>query len=334
MGASNCGKTSLLDSLGAINLSTTSLHSETEEEKGKEKKKRAPTRGIEISQLRLSNHESFHAWDFAGQVEQFIAHNFFLTTENTAYVIMLDLSKPVTELHYDLLWWLTLVHSHNLGQAPFYEESQSTDIALMQPLVPTRSRQISRVHSGASSRSRINSASGSLGYLRPPKPSKSHRLSPPSSPIPSHHRTPSPINPTSPTFIKNFFSSSFSPSSTTIVSPPTSPRISSSYALTPVPILIVGTHHDKISESDRADLVANMEELIQEAAKSCQEYLDIIPRLYLANLLKPQSFEIKQIKEQLSLMRAALMEVRNILCVQEMTLAIPFTESVSVSSDF
>ena len=71
----------------------------------------------------------------------------------------------------------------------------------------------------------------------------------------------------------------------------------------------MGTHHEKLSESEKADLVANMEELIQEAAKSYQENLDIIPQLFLMNLLKSHSTEIRQIKEQLSLMRVAIMEV-------------------------
>ena len=319
LGASECGKTSLLNALGAISQHV-SLSSEGEDSERRRdwRKRPASTRGIEISTLRLStSREMFHVWDFAGQAEHFITHNFFLTTENTAYMLVLDLSKPLTTLHNDLMWWLNLLHMHNLGQAPFYEERQATDIALMQPSIQTRTRQISRVGTSINSapttgfRARMYSASGTLGYLKPPNRLKAFRLSPPTSPIAARRNSPSPNSPPSSSSSSAVsFLSSYTPGS--VVSSPTPTPISSSYALTPVPIVIVGSVRNELSESERARLVANMEELIQKASKTFQEYLDLIPRLFLLNPFKPQATEVKQIKEQLSLMRTAIMEVNSL----------------------
>lgn len=78
------------------------------------------TFGIDITPMQLSGKDLFSVWDFAGQVESFITHQFFISTESTIFTVVVDMTKPLKEQRTELLWWLGFIKTRNLGQVPFY----------------------------------------------------------------------------------------------------------------------------------------------------------------------------------------------------------------------
>ena len=77
------------------------------------------TYGIEITSMQLSGKDIFSVWDFAGQVESFVTHHFFISTESTVFTVVINLTKPLKEQRAQLLWWLGFIKTRNLGQVPF-----------------------------------------------------------------------------------------------------------------------------------------------------------------------------------------------------------------------
>lgn len=330
LGSTGSGKTSLLDALGTVSLPFA-------QSCDNESKKDQKTNGIEISTLPLPNRECYQVWDFSGNFDHFITHSFFLTTECTAYLIVLDLSKPLPTIRYELYWWISLIRSHAMGQAPFYEARQSIDIAQMLPARNSRPRQVSRIRAATtpvSFRSRLHSAGAAISHnLLPPKALRMPRLSPPGSPKATHRSpkpSPPPMRPVSPNFTASFTTLT---ANNVVSLPMFQTQSSSSFSLIPVPVIVVATHHDDLSESERGEISVTMEVLIQEASRSYQEHLDILSQLYLVNHLKPHSTEMKQLREQLSLMRGTIMEVwcACVCCIVMKWLS--FTEPVSISKN-
>ena len=78
------------------------------------------TFGIDITPMQLSRKDLFSVWDFAGQVESFITHQFFISTESTIFTVVVDMTKPLKEQRTELLWWLGFIKTRNLSQVPFY----------------------------------------------------------------------------------------------------------------------------------------------------------------------------------------------------------------------
>ena len=98
------------------------------------------TFGIDISPMQLSGKDLFSVWDFAGQVESFITHQFFLSTESTIFTVVVDMTKPLKDQRAELLWWLGFIKTRNLGQVPFYPSRMEQEAIPM----PSRRREIYR----------------------------------------------------------------------------------------------------------------------------------------------------------------------------------------------
>ena len=78
----------------------------------------------------------------------------------------------------------------------------------------------------------------------------------------------------------------------------------------PVPVVIVGSHYDKLEGESAAEAVRQTQELVDELRGQFEENLTISPRLYPLNCLSPVSKEIKDLKERLCEVRSELVEVR------------------------
>ena len=74
------------------------------------------TFGIEITTMQLSGKDLFSVWDFAGQVESFITHQFFISTQSTVFTVLVDLTKQLEEQRAQLMCWLGFIKMRNLGQ--------------------------------------------------------------------------------------------------------------------------------------------------------------------------------------------------------------------------
>lgn len=74
------------------------------------------TFGIEITSMQLSGRDIFSVWDFAGQVENFITHQFFISTQNTVFTVLVNLTDPLEEQRRQLMRWLGFIKMRNLGQ--------------------------------------------------------------------------------------------------------------------------------------------------------------------------------------------------------------------------
>ena len=84
--------------------------------------------------------------------------------------------------------------------------------------------------------------------------------------------------------------------------------------LQPVPVVIVGSHHDEIPPGKEIEVVANAQRLVDEMREVFEEHLDVSPRLYPLNCLKAVSVEMKVLKEQLCVVRSKLLEVSCLHC--------------------
>ena len=82
----------------------------------------------------------------------------------------------------------------------------------------------------------------------------------------------------------------------------------------PVPVLIVGSHYDKLEAHSVAEAVRQTQELVDELREQFEEYLTISPRLYPLNCLSSVSKEIKDLKERLCEVRSELVEVWQPTC--------------------
>ena len=74
------------------------------------------TFGIEITTMQLSGKDLFSVWDFAGQVESFITHQFFISTQSTVFTVLVDLTNGINEQRDQLMCWLGFIKMRNLGQ--------------------------------------------------------------------------------------------------------------------------------------------------------------------------------------------------------------------------
>ena len=84
-----------------------------------------PTRqskGIEVQQLDLQNGVSYQLWDFAGQIESFITHHFFISTDNTLIVMVVNLKTDAEETRWQMMRWLRFVKLQNTG-ATYYNRN-------------------------------------------------------------------------------------------------------------------------------------------------------------------------------------------------------------------
>ena len=80
----------------------------------------------------------------------------------------------------------------------------------------------------------------------------------------------------------------------------------------PVPVLIVGSHYDKLEGQSAVEAVQRTQQLVDELREQYEEYLNISPRLYPLNCLTSVSPEIRALKERMCEVRSELVEVSHI----------------------
>lgn len=78
------------------------------------------TFGIEITSMQLSGKDLFSVWDFAGQIDNFITHQFFISTQSTVFTVLINLRDSPEEQKVHLMRWLGFIKMRNLGQVIFY----------------------------------------------------------------------------------------------------------------------------------------------------------------------------------------------------------------------
>lgn len=74
------------------------------------------TVGIEITSMQLSGKDLFSVWDFAGQIDNFITHHFFISTQSTVFTVLINLTESPDEQKHQLMRWLGFIKMRNLGQ--------------------------------------------------------------------------------------------------------------------------------------------------------------------------------------------------------------------------
>lgn len=74
------------------------------------------TFGIEITSMQLSGRDLFSVWDFAGQIENFVTHQFFISTQSTVFTVLIDLMDSLKDQRKQLMRWLGFIKMKNLGQ--------------------------------------------------------------------------------------------------------------------------------------------------------------------------------------------------------------------------
>lgn len=90
-----------------------------------------PTRhskGIEVQQLDLPNKVSYQLWDFAGQIESFVTHHFFLSTDNTLIVMVVNLKTDIEETRHQMVRWLSFVKLRNTGATCYTKSHNVKDL--------------------------------------------------------------------------------------------------------------------------------------------------------------------------------------------------------------
>ena len=66
--------------------------------------------------MQLSGRDLFSVWDFAGQIENFVTHQFFISTQSTVFTVVINIRDPLRKQREQLLRWLGLIKMKNLGQ--------------------------------------------------------------------------------------------------------------------------------------------------------------------------------------------------------------------------
>ena len=270
------------------------------------------TYGIEIKDLKISGgNETYHVWDFSGDLGSYTSHSHFLSTTHTIYTLVLDLSQSLPQIRSDALYWLGLIKMRNLGKRIPYQHRERLDTARLSPKIQqkvvkggtlSRLRTVS-VPAVTKFRSRLYSSSFA-GFSVSLKPKLSRSASP-SHLSPSQPSTPSPS--ASPHEVPISFPSPFlSPSS------PLSPcsEVGEVPAWSTVPVIIIGSHYDLLSEKLRSEVIQNLEGFFSEMASRFYPFLELLPRVLHMNCVKPTSSDIKLLKEQISLFRVVQTEVR------------------------
>ena len=90
------------------------------------------SKGIEVQQLDLPNKVSYQLWDFAGQIESFITHHFFISTDNTLIVMVVNLKTDVEDTRRQMLSWLSFVKLRNTGATYYTKSHRVTDLVNFQ----------------------------------------------------------------------------------------------------------------------------------------------------------------------------------------------------------
>ena len=73
-----------------------------------------PSAGIIIESTAIGPN-TYTIWDFAGQLENYITHQLFLTTDSTIYLAVVNLMNPLEETRKEIMRWLKLIKVRNIG---------------------------------------------------------------------------------------------------------------------------------------------------------------------------------------------------------------------------
>lgn len=80
-----------------------------------EGEEREESAGIQIEEgVRIGN-STYAVWDFAGQLESYITHQLFMTTNSTVYVAIVNLLSPLDDMRAQLTKWLRMIKVRNVG---------------------------------------------------------------------------------------------------------------------------------------------------------------------------------------------------------------------------
>jgi hypothetical protein len=235
------------------------------------KESKNATYGINIKHINLSN-ESLHVWDFSGDSGSYSTHPMFLSANHTMYLLVVDLRQPLDEIETSLVHWLSLIKMKNLGALQPNDQRKGNDLVSLLMKTPSRT---------------IIERSRTFTFNSVPKlklrrfhtantfklSNKSNRFSSPSNP--------SPLAP---------------------------PDHAPDPALHSIPLFIIGSHHDAIPTGERHSLLYHVECLIQDLAKRYRPSIDVIPQVFPMNCLKPNTAELKYLKEQMAAIKSLELE--------------------------
>ena len=90
------------------------------------------SKGIDVHTLDLGNKVYYQMWDFAGQIESFITHHFFISTDNTVIVMMVNLNTDEEETRRQMMSWLRFVKIRNIGATRYHFARQANDLVKFQ----------------------------------------------------------------------------------------------------------------------------------------------------------------------------------------------------------
>ena len=288
-GPTDSGKTSLKDSLEKNNLQLIlGLGHESNEDQEHGKKRH--TYGIDISTLHLGSKESFQLWDFCGDMEAYITHCYFLTTEHSAYVLVLDLSKPIETFRMELEFWLRHIKSHNLGAKTVYRSNRRQPDVVSFPKKdevppPPRSKARPRASTFSSQPQKFRERFGSSSTLKPSWISRS-------APQTRSRST-------------NFTSSN-------LPSPPSErpSEVENLPSIFPVPVIVVGSHFDCLPDKNKRETVRLIDDIVLDISQKYRNSINVLPQLFrISGGEKISSSEIRYLKEQLSNVRSTLLAV-------------------------
>ena len=65
-------------------------------------------------------------WDFAGQTDDYVTHDFFLTSSNTIFLVLVKMNDPTQKQKQQLLQWLRFIKTCHHGPVDLDSERRST----------------------------------------------------------------------------------------------------------------------------------------------------------------------------------------------------------------
>lgn len=293
-GPVDSGKTTLKDRLERTNLQLMLGIGLDSTESSETSKKY--TYGVDVSVLQVTSREGFSLYDFCGDIDNYVTHCHFMTSEHTGYVIVLDLTTPTDTLQHQLDDWLTLIKNHNLGSELVYQGSKH------KPDIVEFSTSSGGVKSGGSSRVRASTVSA-------PSKLRDRLYSTGARPLITSQM----FNPRSHSAIDQSPSSPTKTTSTSskLLSPMKSIDMEILPAISQVPVIVVGSHYDCLQSSkERKAILQKLDGIVNEASRRYYRSLNVIPQVFpVRGGDKTSTSEVRYLKEQLLAVRNLLIEV-------------------------
>ena len=83
---------------------------------------REESAGIMIEDGVKIGNSIYAVWDFAGQLESYITHQLFMTTNSTVYVAVVNLLSSVDDMRAQLIRWLRMIKVRNIGLLQYVQD--------------------------------------------------------------------------------------------------------------------------------------------------------------------------------------------------------------------